>query len=213
MSKALRYRLAVFDFDGTLADSFDFFVDSFGVLAREHGFRELTREQLMALRGASAREMMGHTGLPAWKVPRVAIAFRRRMAAHTASIRPFAGIPALLRRLHDGGVRIAVLTSNAEDNVRAILGPALAALVDDYECGVAMFGKRRRLRRVIARAGVPDAGTIAIGDELRDLDAARGAGVAFGAVSWGFTTREALAERDPDFLFDTPGEIETALLS
>lgn len=213
MSGAPPYRLAVFDFDGTLADSFDFFVDSFALLAREHGFRELSREQLMGMRGASAREMMGHTGIPAWKVPRVAMAFRRLMARNTASIRPFAGIDTLLERLHAGGVRIAVLTSNAEDNVRAILGAKLAALVADYECGVAMFGKRRRLRRAIARAGVVDAETIAIGDELRDLDAARGAGVAFGAVSWGFTTRAALAARDPDFIFDAPSDIEQALLS
>lgn len=213
MSSRLRYRLAVFDFDGTLADSFPFFLDSFAVLAREHGFRELSRERLMALRGSSAREMMAHTGIAAWKIPRVALAFRRRMAEHAADIDLFPGIDALLRALHAAGVRIAVLTSNGEDNVRAMLGPALAALVADYECGVAMFGKRRRLRKVIARAGVPDESVLAIGDELRDLDAARANGIAFGAVSWGFTTRAALAARDPEFLFDSPAEIQRVLLS
>ena len=213
MTPAARYRLAVFDFDGTLADSFPFFLDSFAVLAREHGFRELSREQLMALRGASAREMMAHTGLAAWKVPRVALAFRRRMAEHAADIRLFPGTDALLRALHAAGVRIAVLTSNSEDNVRAMLGPELAALVADYECGVAMFGKRRRLRKVVARAGVVHADVLAIGDELRDLDAARANGIAFGAVSWGFTTREALAARVPEFLFDAPGEIARAILA
>ena len=49
--------------------------------------------------------------------------------------------------------------------------------------------------------------------ELRDLDAARANGIAFGAVSWGFTTREALAARVPEFLFDAPGEIARAILA
>lgn len=213
MTVAPRYRLAVFDFDGTLADSFPFFLDSFAVLARAHGFRELSRDQLMALRGSSAREMMGHTGIAAWKIPRVALAFRKRMAEHASEVRLFAGIETLLRALHAAGVRIAVLTSNGEDNVRAMLGPSLAALVADYECGVAMFGKRRRLRKVVARAGLPDDSVLAIGDELRDLDAARANGIAFGAVSWGFTTRAALAARDPEFLFDSPVDIERVLLS
>jgi phosphoglycolate phosphatase len=212
VTQAPRYRLAVFDFDGTLADSFPFFLDSFAEIARAHGFRELSREQLLALRGSSAREMMGHTGIPAWKIPRVALHFRRLMAEKRESISLFPGVPALLQRLHAAGVRMAVLTSNGEDNVRAMLGPELAALVSDYECGVAMFGKRHRLRRVVARSGVPAAGVLAVGDELRDLDAARACGVAFGAVSWGFTTRAALAARDPDFLFDSPADIERALL-
>ena len=212
MTTAPRYRLAVFDFDGTLADSFPFFLDSFAEIARAHGFRELSREQLLALRGSSAREMMGHTGLPAWKIPRVALHFRRLMAEKRDSIRVFPGVGAMLERLHAASIRIAVLTSNGEDNVRAMLGPALAALVADYECGVAMFGKRRRLRRLVARSAVADAQVLTIGDELRDLDAARACGVAFGAVSWGFTTRAALAARDPDFLFDSPADIERVLL-
>jgi phosphoglycolate phosphatase len=213
VTDAPRYRLAVFDFDGTLADSFPFFLDVFAEIARAHGFRELSREHLLALRGASAREMMGHVGMPAWKLPRVALHFRRLMAEQRASIRLFPGVAALLQRLHAAGVRIAVLTSNGEDNVRAMLGPELAALVSDYECGVAMFGKRHRLRRVVARSGVSPADVLTIGDELRDLDAARACGVAFGAVSWGFTTRAALAARDPDFLFETPEEIERAMRS
>jgi phosphoglycolate phosphatase len=157
--------------------------------------------------------MIAHTGLPAWKVPRVALHFRRLMAEHAGSIRVFAGVDALLTRLHEAGVRIAVLTSNGEDNVRAILGPALAPLVADYECGAALFGKARRLRRVVARAGLPDAQVLAIGDELRDLDAARGCGIAFGAVSWGFTTAPSLAAAAPDYLFETPEHIAKTLLA
>jgi len=210
VSSASQYRLAVFDFDGTLADSFPFFLDSFAVLARAHGFRELSREQLQALRGASAREMMGHTDIPAWKVPRVALHFRRLMAENAASIRLFAGIDEMLGRLHAAGIRVAVLSSNSEENVRAVLGAANATQVTAFECGVSMFGKRQRLRRLIARMGVPPLQVLAIGDEIRDLEAARAADVAFGAVSWGFTTRAALAAREPDFLFDAPSDIERA---
>jgi len=116
----------------------------------------------------------------------------------------------MLAALRARGIALAVLSSNSADNVRAVLGSAADA-ISDYECGVALFGKRRRLRALLARSGVTAHEAIAIGDELRDLDAARACGVAFGAVAWGFTTRAALATRNPEFLFDTPADIERAV--
>jgi phosphoglycolate phosphatase len=55
---------------------------------------------------------------------------------------------------------------------------------------------------VLARSGVPAADAICVGDEIRDGQAARAAGVAFGAVSWGYHALAALRGEGPAEVFE-----------
>jgi phosphoglycolate phosphatase len=98
--------------------------------------------------------------------------------------------------LRDGGIRIAAVTSNAKGNVRRILGPA-AASVDGFGSGASSFGKARKFRAAVRAAGVTPDQAIGIGDETRDIEAAREAGIAAGAVLWGYAPPEALARFTP----------------
>jgi phosphoglycolate phosphatase-like HAD superfamily hydrolase len=47
----------------------------------------------------------------------------------------------------------------------------------------------------------------AIGDEMRDMDAANAAGIAFGGVAWGYADPAALRARNPQAWFDTVADI------
>jgi len=58
------YDLIIFDLDGTLADSFAFFVSVHNQLADRHGFRHIAPAEIETLRGRPAREIMHHVGLP-----------------------------------------------------------------------------------------------------------------------------------------------------
>lgn len=203
----MRYRLALFDFDGTLADSFPFFLGVMNRLADDHGFRRIEEHEIEALRGRSARQNFADFGVPAWKLPRIGRDFRRHMARDIARISLFPGVDRLLRGLADRGIRTAVVTSNSTDNVRRVLGPENAALIQHYACGVSIFGKRAKLRSVLRNSGVAAAEAICIGDEVRDLEAAREEGIAFGAVSWGYTRPEALLAHEPEEMFSTVDEI------
>jgi phosphoglycolate phosphatase len=204
---ATPYRLAVFDFDGTLADSFPFFLQVFDTVADTHGFRRLDRTALASWRGLDTRALMRTVGLPMWKMPRVMRQFHALMAAELSGAAPrvslFEGVETMLRALAARGVMLALLSSNSEANVRAVLGPELAALFAHYACGVSLFGKRQKLRRLLSATGLPRAAVLCIGDELRDLDAAHSEGLAFGAVTWGYSSTEALSARRPDYLFNS----------
>jgi phosphoglycolate phosphatase len=118
-------------------------------------------------------------------------------------IQLFPGIGPVLERLSRAGVRLAIVSSNSLPNVRHILGPENAARIDVYECGSSLFGKAKRFRRVLARSGIPAAAALCVGDELRDLQSAREAGIAFGAVGWGYTTEAALRAGGPAEFFET----------
>ena len=60
---------------------------------------------------------------------------------------------------------------------------------------------------MLKRSGVLPSEAICIGDEIRDADAARAVGIAFGAVAWGFTDVEALRAHEPEMVFVRMEEI------
>jgi len=136
----MRYRLAIFDFDGTLADSFSWFLGVMNQIAEEHGFRRIEEHEIETLRGRSARQNFRDFGVPAWKLPRLGRDMRRYMAQDIDRIALFPGVDRLLRELADQGIGAAIVTSNSLDNVRRVLGPENAALIQHYACGVSIFG-------------------------------------------------------------------------
>lgn len=201
------YRLVIFDFDGTLADSFPFFLSVFNTIADRHGFKRIDVARADGLRHYGMREMMAHVGLPAWKLPLASNSFIAMMKEGAHAISLFDGVAAALRYLHGQGVRLAVVSSNSEHNVRAILGPDLAPLVARLECGMSVFGKARRLRAVARESGVAASDAIYVGDQGTDAQAAHKAGMAFGAVHWGFATIESLRAHGCEAEFAAPQDL------
>lgn len=208
----VQYKMVVFDFDGTLADSFPFFLETFDTLADTHGFSRVDRSQLETLRGYDAGQIMQHVGLPFWKIPRVALHFKTLMAENIERITLFNGVDQMLRLLSGQGITLAIVTSNSYDNVCAVLGPENVPLITHYECGAALFGKRSKLRRLLADSNVKRQEILYIGDEIRDINAAHGEGLAFGAVAWGYTRIDTLLARSPEMTFASVDELSEKLL-
>ena len=197
-----RYRLAIFDFDGTLSDSGDWFLSVVDHLAERFRFRHVGPDEIDLLRHKTTREVIAHIGIPRWKLPFIARYVRRLVAENTHKISLFPQTTQLLERLDAAGVAIALVTSNAEANARRILGPENAARIKWYECGASLYGKAPKFRRVLKRAGVAPGDAIAIGDETRDIDSAREVGIPCGAVLWGYASRDALIRLGPDAAFE-----------
>ncbi len=208
----MRYTFAIFDLDGTLADSLPWFRGHVNDVADRFGFRRIAEEDIGPLRRSGPREVLARLDVPLWKVPRIARHMRRLKAAHLAEIPLFPGTGAMLSALHAGGVRLAIVSSDTEANARAQLGAANAALISDFACGASLFGKSAKFRRVLRRAGAPPALAIAIGDEVRDIEAARAAGLACGAVTWGYAAPETLRALQPDLVFDRMEDIAPSLV-
>ncbi len=208
--KAGPYALVIFDLDGTLVDSFPWFLRVVNDVAREFNFRPIADDDIAALRRVGARAILKHLELPLWKVPRIAAHMRRMKRAHLGELPLFPGIPHMLDTLQKNGLRIALVSSDSEANARLQLGDS-AVHFSDFACGASLFGKAAKFRRIVTRAGLAPSAAIAIGDEMRDMDAADAAGIAFGGVAWGYADPDALRARHPQAWFDTVADIPRIL--
>jgi phosphoglycolate phosphatase len=204
------YSLVIFDLDGTLADSFPWFRRHVNGVADRFAFRRIADEDVESLRHADSREILTRLEVPTWKLPAIARHMRRLKAQHIQDIPLFDGAEAMLRTLSQAGFRLALVSSDSEANARQQLGE-LAALFSHFDCGASIFGKARKFRRVVKRAGLAPDAVIAIGDEVRDIEAARSVGIACGAVRWGFASSEALRARAPDLMFERMEDIAREL--
>lgn len=206
------YKLAIFDFDGTLADSFDWFCRAVTTAAERFRFRAASETDVEQLRGLDAARIARHLQVPAWKIPFIARYMRRHMTRELQTIRLFPEMEDVLHRLAKSGLTLAIVTSNSKHNVQTVLGRELSGLIAHYGCGASIYGKRSKLRSILRKTRLAPEHAIYLGDELRDLHAARAERIAFGAVGWGYTLPHAFAAYEPHELFATPREIAARLI-
>lgn len=206
------YSLAIFDLDGTLIDSFPWFLRIVNEVAREFDFRPIAPGDVPALRRAGARDILKQLNVPAWKLPRIAAHMRRMKRAHLSEMSLFTGAAEMLHTLRDNGIRLALVSSDNEANARLQLRDG-AGCFADFACGASLFGKAAKFKRIVKHAGVLPSDVIAIGDEMRDMDAADAAGIAFGGVAWGYADAETLRLRNPQAWFDTVADIPRVLIA
>jgi phosphoglycolate phosphatase len=200
------YKLAIFDLDGTLADSLPWFRQVINSIADKHRFRRIEDADVEMLRGNTSREIIGYLQVPLWRLPAIARDMRRLKSQNLDAIPLFAGVDAMLRELSARGVVLAMVSSDSEPNVRIALGDH-AGLISCFACGASLFGKAAKYRAVLKRTGIAARDAISIGDEVRDGEAARQAGIAFGAVSWGYASAQALRQAGPVLVFDRVADI------
>src|SRR5688572_22421304 len=129
------YKLVIFDFDGTLANSVAWTMGVLGEMAERFGFRRPSDAELEALRHIDNRTIISRLGIPMHKIPLMALHMRKLVARDADRIPLYAGVPELLRSLDAAGVQLAVVSSNSEENVRRILGAETAARIRHYGCG------------------------------------------------------------------------------
>jgi phosphoglycolate phosphatase len=206
------YSLAIFDYDGTLADSFPWFCSVLNQTARRFGFREVAEGEADELRMLDSRQIVARLGVPLWKMPAIAMHMRKLSAEAGDAVALFPGAEQMLVRLAANEVAIAVVSSNSEAVIRRTLGRA-AAHVSHFGCGASLWGKSAKFSAVVRQAGVERRRTIAIGDEIRDIDAARRAGIASGAVTFGYNIGASLRAREPDLIFDDYEQLLAKLMA
>jgi phosphoglycolate phosphatase len=203
------YELIIFDLDGTLSDSFPWFLGVVSAVADKHGFKRI--DDVEAMRGKTTHEILKALNVPLWRVPLIARDMRKLKSESLAQIPLFPGVPDMLSALARAGLATALVTSDSEANARRALGISVSC-ISHFGCGASLFGKASKFKQVMRAAGVPTKATLAIGDEVRDAEAAKAAGIDFAGVAWGYASVAALAKTGPVTVFASVNEIPAWVL-
>lgn len=203
-----RRRLVLFDFDGTLVDSFLAALAAGNRLACRFGYESITEEEARKLREKGVRQILSDAKIPLRKLPIWLAEMKREMRHDFPSLQPYVGIQQALEELHSRGITLGIITSNSAENLEAFLNRHdWTRFFSHLESGSTLFGKRRLIRHALTHIGIPASQSAYVGDEVRDMEAAHKAGVQAVAVTWGFNARSALAATDPDQILESPSDL------
>jgi phosphoglycolate phosphatase-like HAD superfamily hydrolase len=205
-----RQRAVIFDFDGTIADSLAAVVMVFEDMTRgRHG--HYTPEEVEGMREMSLGELLKAIRLPKWKVPLLMLRGRKMLREHLQDIAIHKGMLDAIRKLHEDGILLYVLSSNSTENVETYLKRhRLSGYFSGVYGGASLLGKAPQLLKLIDRAHIDVERSWYVGDETRDVSAARSVGLKVASVTWGYNNRIALERKEPDALVDTaPALVKT----
>lgn len=204
----MKYRALVFDFDGTIADTLGETRKIFNEIAPEYGIREVEEHEVQGLRHLSLKEIISKLKIPKHRVPYIIARGTGMMRRNIDRLQLIDGMKEALVDLRNHTENFGILTSNATANVDVFLRKhGIRDLFDFVSSTSKLTGKARYLRAIRKTFSLEHSEMIYIGDELRDVKAAQKASIPHAAVSWGFNSRESLAEAKPTYLFDHPKEL------
>ena len=206
----MAYAFVLWDFDGTLADTFSCMVAAYNTLAARRGLRRIDDPE--AARGLTPLAFLRSLDIPLVRVPSILAGVLTAVQRDMENTRVFPGMKEVLGAFARAGCQMSILSSNSRDNILACLR---ANGIADYFGSVIgyrrILGKGDGLRRFLKGQATTAERAIYVGDEVRDILAARNAGMDVAAVSWGYNTRPLLAEHRPDYLMDRPEQLLTLL--
>lgn len=202
----------LFDFDGTLADTFDALVKITNNLAEEYGYPPVNQSEAYQLKNLSSWQIIKRSGLSIFQLPFLVQRIRYELRDQLETINLFPGIKEVLCRLKHQGYSLYILTSNSQDNVNLFIqNHEIADLFSGVYSSSNLFGKHRKIKGILKQEKIRPHHAIYVGDETRDIVAAKKANIKAIAVTWGFNDSEVLSQYHPDALIHHPRYLPEAV--
>ena len=197
----------IFDFDGTIVDSRELAWEFISAKAESLGYTTET------IRSLSAKDLLQVLGIQPWQVPWYMWRVRRAFSLNMHDQPLYEGMDILLKELAENGSRVFVVSSNSKKNIDRYLENFDARHhVEDVVSEFSLFGKAKRIRKLMQDYSVDPSHCFYIGDEVRDIHAAKANKIKSIAVTWGYNSEERLVQADPDFIVSTPAELKSLKL-
>jgi len=203
----LNKKLLVFDFDGTIADTLSIALLIINEIGEEFGWPVLDKEQFVDYKQKSVKELMDIVGLKYRQLPKIVRRSRRGFKRHMDQVKPIEGVPEVLEALKSRGYRMGILTSNTKKNVQKFLDAHQLDYFEFIYAPNSLYGKAPVLKKIRRRNRLRFEDMVMIGDEHRDLEAAKQAGVDGLGVLWGFHEEKQLTPASPVFVASQPDQL------
>ena len=201
------FKSIIFDFDGTLADSREVALEVYRRLSCKYNLPELTPDKLEKLKNLPIMDRFKEMRYPVYRLPEVFREIKKAYREHLPSLHPYPGIREALMTLRERGYDLYILSSNSRENILYFLDNFDMDFFVGIKSSPGLFGKQRTLGQLTREFRISKKEALYVGDELRDIEACRGAGVAVMAVTWGYDSPALLARGNPDLTANSPEEI------
>jgi phosphoglycolate phosphatase len=207
-------KVVIFDFDGTLADTGPIIRGIYTELAAKNKWQTMTDEDYDRLRRGSVNEARKWTGIRWWQYPGVLRNAKRLMKLEAEKVELFPGMPELIAELKAEEVDVYILSLNLSDTIRLVLERNnLLDKVEVLRRRKRSFGKKAAVIAHLVQQKGYDKNTVwMVGDEVRDILAAKIVGVNSVAVAWGLQDVSILKLQQPSQIAATVQELRKILL-
>jgi len=207
MNIDLNKKTIIFDFDGTIADTFERILDELDQYSGDFGVELADEKLLEELRSMSAIDIFKKFRIPIFMAPIITKKVQKKLGEDIETIYPFYDVIKEIKSIRDK-YNIGVLTSNSKENVQKFLSKEkISELFDFIYSEKSLFGKHKILKKLLSKFKLRRDDVIYIGDEARDVEACRKADVTVISVGWGFNSKKLLNKINGNNFIETPKEL------
>jgi len=199
--------ILLFDFDGTIADTFHNILHIINRLAEEFHFRPIGDNEVSKLKDMTSQEIVYHLKVPIMKIPMLVTRGKQELQKEMAAIQPAPGLHDILHQIKKLGFRMGILSSNSETNVMTFLNNHDMNLFDFINTTPKIWSKNTCLKNLLRQKKLSPDQILYIGDETRDIKAAHRVGIPVAAVTWGYNSVKALQNLRPNYIIHQPQEL------
>ena len=199
----------IFDFDGTIAESFKTILKILRSISKDFGIDKITDRDIKKFKEKGVSQSIRDLKIPLIKIPVIAKKVKEKLNKDIINLNSFSGLKEVLLELKKRKYNLGILTSNSKDNVEKFLKRNDLDLFEFIYSDSSLFGKDKVLKNLLRKQNIKPSEVIYFGDEIRDIQAAIKLNVKIVAVSWGFNTKKALEKYKPTYLVEKPSEILT----
>lgn len=202
----------IFDFDGTLADTLGIIATITNRLSGEFGYQPANESEIEELQHLTSWQIIRRSKVSFFKLPFLMQRVRSELNANLQLVSLFPNCKDVIESLHHQGYRLYIITSNSQENVTTVLERyGILHLFEEIYSRTTLFGKHKVISRLVKKANLNVAEVIYVGDETRDIEAAKKARIQVIAVSWGFNSAQTLMQYHPDAVIHTPQALVDAV--
>ncbi len=207
-------RAVVFDWDGTLVDSFAATRHASMAVFRHFGVR-MDEERYRATYQPDWHATYREVGIPEDRWEQANDVWQHHYREQIAQVHLFRGVREALADLAAAGIRLGVVTS--ADRARLLADIERFRLKGRFGALVAFEDARRQkphpdgLVRALEGLGVPAARTLHVGDRPEDVLMGKRAGTRTAGVPSAYGPRSLLVDAGPDLMVNGAGLVAAAL--
>ena len=139
----------IFDLDGTIANDMDEFFDIFNKLSKKYGYRKIEKNQIEKFKDKGAQWLLKNIKISTWKIPFLISESRNMLNKTIENIKPFKGMPKVLKDLGNDGLTLGILTTNTDTNVKKFLNNNDLDIFDFIYSKSSLFGKHKIITKIL----------------------------------------------------------------